>query len=375
MERCIICGEEAKRSLSDKPMRISKFLSDPIFRYAIRGIEMCQVYEKADNKDGIVCVKCGNGLMRLAESVGNGYVFDIEKIDNNDFGWYPAEKSKENVTYLINNYSKTKDKDLYLLVDKIITSMKKEYEDFGHRNQILKNFAEELGKAISEMKGEKIEVAVKDTNYTISRADDVIFIADFGKKTISDIRAQEHLSEKSMLKTWKKLKHSIDDSIEHKVFNVLKIPVERIVYYQLNGNIQYTTHISGGGSNNVANLAGAVIGDIFLGTAGALAGSKIGDQGLTSSTQEHDGRYVVLKFKDENNKITEKNYPFEIFEVFNKLIPDKEYSFVNINNNNVNESEQKISFADELRKYKALFDDGIITQEEFEAKKKQILGL
>ena len=84
MERCIICGEEAKRSLSDKPMRISKFLSDPIFRYAIRGIEMCQVYEKADNKDGIVCVKCGNGLMRLAESVGNGYVFDFEKIDNNE---------------------------------------------------------------------------------------------------------------------------------------------------------------------------------------------------------------------------------------------------------------------------------------------------
>lgn len=41
----------------------------------------------------------------------------------------------------------------------------------------------------------------------------------------------------------------------------------------------------------------------------------------------------------------------------------------------MNESEQKISFADELRKYKALFDDGIITQEEFEAKKKQILGL
>ena len=31
--------------------------------------------------------------------------------------------------------------------------------------------------------------------------------------------------------------------------------------------------------------------------------------------------------------------------------------------------------ADELRKYKALMDDGIISKEEFEAKKKQILGL
>lgn len=31
--------------------------------------------------------------------------------------------------------------------------------------------------------------------------------------------------------------------------------------------------------------------------------------------------------------------------------------------------------ADEIKKYKALLDDGIITQEEFEAKKKQLLGL
>lgn len=36
---------------------------------------------------------------------------------------------------------------------------------------------------------------------------------------------------------------------------------------------------------------------------------------------------------------------------------------------------QKISEADELRKYKELLDSGVISQEEFDAKKKQILGL
>jgi len=35
----------------------------------------------------------------------------------------------------------------------------------------------------------------------------------------------------------------------------------------------------------------------------------------------------------------------------------------------------QISSADEIRKYKELFDDGIITKEEFEQKKKQLLGL
>ena len=37
--------------------------------------------------------------------------------------------------------------------------------------------------------------------------------------------------------------------------------------------------------------------------------------------------------------------------------------------------KQQVSSADEIRKYKQLADDGIITIEEFEAKKKQLLGL
>lgn len=36
---------------------------------------------------------------------------------------------------------------------------------------------------------------------------------------------------------------------------------------------------------------------------------------------------------------------------------------------------QENSSADEILKYKGLFDAGIITQAEFEAKKKQLLGL
>lgn len=36
---------------------------------------------------------------------------------------------------------------------------------------------------------------------------------------------------------------------------------------------------------------------------------------------------------------------------------------------------QEESVADEIRKFKELLDDGIITQEEFDAKKKELLGL
>ncbi len=38
-------------------------------------------------------------------------------------------------------------------------------------------------------------------------------------------------------------------------------------------------------------------------------------------------------------------------------------------------SVQQVSAADELKKFKELLDMGIITQEEFDAKKKQLLGL
>lgn len=38
-------------------------------------------------------------------------------------------------------------------------------------------------------------------------------------------------------------------------------------------------------------------------------------------------------------------------------------------------NDVKLDDTDLLRKYKQLFDDGIITQEEFQAKKKEILGL
>ena len=38
-------------------------------------------------------------------------------------------------------------------------------------------------------------------------------------------------------------------------------------------------------------------------------------------------------------------------------------------------SAQPLSSADEIKKFKDLLDSGVITQEEFDAKKKQLLGL
>ena len=66
-----------------------------------------------------------------------------------------------------------------------------------------------------------------------------------------------------------------------------------------------------------------------------------------------------------------KNYN-EIYEIINKLLIERQ-SEKSIPVQQV--VEVKSDEADQLKKYKSLLDDGIITQEEFDAKKKQLLGL
>ena len=66
-----------------------------------------------------------------------------------------------------------------------------------------------------------------------------------------------------------------------------------------------------------------------------------------------------------------KNYK-EIHNVLSKLIIERQEQK---NEEKPYQVVQNQSNADELRKYKDLLDNGIITQEEFDAKKKQLLGL
>ncbi len=57
----------------------------------------------------------------------------------------------------------------------------------------------------------------------------------------------------------------------------------------------------------------------------------------------------------------------ELYTAITKLLLERQKGTANIS--------EKSNSADEIKKYKELLDDGIITQEEFDAKKKQLLGL
>lgn len=61
----------------------------------------------------------------------------------------------------------------------------------------------------------------------------------------------------------------------------------------------------------------------------------------------------------------------ETAEPMVKAIKEAQQNYINKQNISV----QLLDEADQIRKFKSLLDDGIITEEEFEAKKKQLLGL
>ena len=79
-------------------------------------------------------------------------------------------------------------------------------------------------------------------------------------------------------------------------------------------------------------------------------------------------RGVSGAVKDENTILFLKKEQHLMLELKNFI----EYRLVQINERPSNNSSNSV---DEIRKFKQLLDDGIITQEEFDAKKRQLLGL
>ena len=83
-------------------------------------------------------------------------------------------------------------------------------------------------------------------------------------------------------------------------------------------------------------------------------------KGVSVSTSSGRISFLVIKNVDE------------IYKVMNNLLIERQQEKVNAT---VAAAAPKSDEADQLKKYKDLLDSGVITQEEFDAKKKQLLGL
>lgn len=146
-----------------------------------------------------------------------------------------------------------------------------------------------------------------------------------------------------------------------------EIKKNSILHYKLNGDIQYTNEISGGG----VNIGNAVTGGLLFGAAGAIIGAGVGTE-IKTNQQAHDNRTVdVLYYCNENSRQQSMlRLPYSCYEILLDCFPEKEQSAVLIDSVKAQKVEATTekndsSIISQLKELKELVDSGVITQEEF----------
>jgi len=151
------------------------------------------------------------------------------------------------------------------------------------------------------------------------------------------------------------------------------IKLEDIVSFEL---------LEDGDTVTKGGLGRAIVGGVLFGGVGAIVGGATGDRKTKSICNSLRLKVTVNDINNPNVYVDYIDYPTktsdtiykrsyeeaqECLSVF-KLLTDEQPKLSN-------ESNNSLSGADEILKYKNLLDLGVITPEEFEAKKKQLLGV
>lgn len=176
---------------------------------------------------------------------------------------------------------------------------------------------------------------------------------------------------KGRMRSWKK-----EDKIcflNTDSFEEIDIFINDIKYYRLIGQKYVTTEIKGGGGGGVS-IKGALIGGLIAGDVGAIVGSREAVDEVKGTSTVHDEQVVLLYSTDLKQIIT---FSSNAYRVLAKLIPEKDYEVaIQSNSEKMNVLGDNVkNIADVVREYKKLMDEGIISQKEFDKKKKELLGL
>lgn len=177
-------------------------------------------------------------------------------------------------------------------------------------------------------------------------------------------------SYKAFLYTWKdnnKIFFVNEETLQGFYFDL-----DSIKYYRLIGEKFSTTEISGGGGGG-SSIKGAIIGGVIAGDAGAIIGSRKKVEEIKSHTVIHDEQSVLLYDRNLNQVV---RFNSTVYDIFSRLIPEKDYDVVIQEKNNEeisvnsNKAEDNLEILDKLA---TLYNNGVITKEEFDDKKKEIL--
>ncbi|XMB65958.1 hypothetical protein RI065_06540 [Mycoplasmatota bacterium zrk1] len=139
-----------------------------------------------------------------------------------------------------------------------------------------------------------------------------------------------------------------------------------VISFEVFGNEMIKSSSKTGGG---ASLAGAIIGGILFGTTGAVIGSSV-KTNVDTVHEIVDSRKTELYLEDGTSIIFEG---IKFYQELKKNISQK--SELNITENSNSIIQKNLDSIEELKKLKELLDLNIITEDEFNLKKKQLLKL
>lgn len=326
-----------------------------------------------DNKDNYGVELPSSGNVRLCKTCADKlyWLSKILKIE---------ESVWENNYELINSYVRNR---------KNVVRAYKEIKDSTFKNDLKRNIIKAdniymkyheypriISEAFNKISENLEKMPFKKQNYgysTFARDDENLYYMEYGKPLYNSneiISIQGYKERMEVLERFQK-------EIINKTTLIQFINLNEIEYFKYEGEVNYTTTVSGGGSKGVS-YSRAILGGLLFGPAGAIVGAMKGNEikEIKSSYIEHDNRYIVLVYKDTSGKVVKKKLNYEYYELFNKLIPEKEYDYVQLNSKNSIKSKNEHSVPyEQLKELKSLVDLGVISEEEFNAKKKQLLQI
>lgn len=163
------------------------------------------------------------------------------------------------------------------------------------------------------------------------------------------------------------------------VMRKLGFKQQKLYYFQdITG---YTPNIEGHEVKKHHGVARAVTGGILFGGAGAIVGAVTGGKqydvisNISITVFLSDGssfENTILSTETKPGSLTFQGAKVELdswSNLLDRIIND------NKSQDEIGSTNTSVSNADEIRKYKELLDDGIITQEEFDKKKLELLNL
>ncbi len=159
-----------------------------------------------------------------------------------------------------------------------------------------------------------------------------------------------------------------------------KVNLNDIEMHTFDGEIKYVPIVKN--TCKDISLSGALVGSVVAGSAGMIVGATKDRNHFETEMKEIDQRnvYVYLKVNDEVKMfhVTKSffNDSFTFDEFIKKELPEKSDTYLKVQaTTDTSASIKNSSIEDQLVELKRLLDNGLITEEDYNAKKKTILDI